>query len=112
MLTQCFKYGKRLKQVSSDGKQATATFEDGTTATGDLLVGTEGAHSIVREYLLGPEKAALQPSPIVASASMAKLPAEAALKYKEIGHRALITFAPFDENRCLFGWIGSMYFRP
>lgn len=31
----------------------TITFDDGTQATGNLLVGAEGAHSPTREYLVG-----------------------------------------------------------
>lgn len=45
--------------------RVTATFEDGSKATGDLLVGVDGSKSIVRKYLLGPEIAALQPLPIM-----------------------------------------------
>lgn len=95
-------YGKKLKSVSSDGKLATATFEDGTKATGDLLIGTEGAHSVVREYLVGPEKANLNMSPLVASVTMAKLPVEAALKFQEMTRRLMVIFHPDG----YFNWIG------
>ena len=45
--------------------RVTATFEDGSKATSDLLVATDGSKSRVRKYLLGPEIAALQPLPIM-----------------------------------------------
>lgn len=35
----------------------TATFEDGTTETGNLIVGCDGSRSKVREYLVGAEAA-------------------------------------------------------
>jgi hypothetical protein len=60
-------YGKSLDslQYYADGKGVTAHFQDGTTASGDLVIGADGARSIVREQLLGEEKARLIPSPTV-----------------------------------------------
>lgn len=52
-------YGKRLVSVDSDGIVATATFEDGSTASGNLIIGCDGSRSKVREFLVG--KAAAQP---------------------------------------------------
>ncbi|EME81231.1 uncharacterized protein MYCFIDRAFT_47104, partial [Pseudocercospora fijiensis CIRAD86] len=95
-------WSKKLKHVSSDGKLATAAFEDGTTATANLLIGAEGAHSYVRDFLCGPEQATLDMSPLVASACVAKLPKEAALKFKEKAHRLMVLFHPLG----YFNWIG------
>lgn len=81
----------------------TAAFEDGGVERGDLLIGAEGAHSVVRKSLFGPEKAALQMSPLVASAAMAKLPRDAALKFREITRRLMVTFHPEG----YFNWIGG-----
>lgn len=95
-------YGKKLREVSTDGKLATAIFQDGSTATGKLLVGAEGAHSVVRDFLLGPEEAKLEMSPLVASTAMAKLPADAAKKFKEYDSRSMVIFHP--AGYC--NWIG------
>ncbi|PIA96428.1 hypothetical protein CB0940_10405 [Cercospora beticola] len=97
-------WNKKLTQISSDNKHtATATFSDGTTASGNLLIGAEGAHSLVREYLLNsPSRAALQPSPLVASVTMAKLPSPAAEKFKSLSRRQCINFHPSG----YFNWIG------
>ena len=48
-------YGKRLvaADVAADGR-VTAEFQDGSRATGDLLIGADGVHSTVRR-LLDPE---------------------------------------------------------
>lgn len=43
--------GKRLTDVSDDGTTVTATFADGTTDTADMLIGADGARSIVRAYV-------------------------------------------------------------
>jgi FAD-dependent urate hydroxylase len=39
--------------VHQDGQSATATFADGGEASGDLLVGADGIHSIVRAHVAG-----------------------------------------------------------
>ncbi len=41
-------FGKRLSQYDSDETGVTMTFDDGTQATGDLLVGADGIRSAVR----------------------------------------------------------------
>ena len=94
--------------VISDETVASAEFEDGTSATGDLLIGAEGAHSLVREYLLGAEKAALQPSPIAGTCTIVQLPAEAVHKFRQYApeHRMIIGFHPHGE----FCWVGGDYY--
>ncbi|CAK4004220.1 FAD NAD(P)-binding domain-containing [Lecanosticta acicola] len=96
------RFGKRIASISSDGHVATATFQDGTTATGNLLIGAEGAHSPVRKFLVGPEQAAPTPLPLVASVCMAKLPSEAALKFRQYARRLMVIFHPLG----YFNWIG------
>jgi 2-polyprenyl-6-methoxyphenol hydroxylase-like FAD-dependent oxidoreductase len=82
---------------------ATAIFEDGTREVGNLLIGAEGAHSKVRNFLLGPDKAALKMCPIVSSGTIAKLPADAALEFKKLHPRYIIAFHPNGS----FVWIGG-----
>ncbi|OAP59064.1 hypothetical protein AYL99_06362 [Fonsecaea erecta] len=51
-------YGKKLASVTVDaGESVTAVFDDGTSASGSLLVGCDGAHSTVRRFLVGDELA-------------------------------------------------------
>jgi 2-polyprenyl-6-methoxyphenol hydroxylase-like FAD-dependent oxidoreductase len=47
-------YGKRLVDAVSEGGRVRATFDDGTTAEGDLLIGCDGIHSRVRAILERP----------------------------------------------------------
>ncbi len=46
------RYGKRLTDIRQDADSVTATFEDGSTARGDMLVGADGINSRVRELIL------------------------------------------------------------
>ena len=49
-------FGKRLAAIDDGGKDVGLTFDDGTTARADLVIGADGINSCVRETLLGPEK--------------------------------------------------------
>lgn len=44
---------KRCVAVEQTPESATAIFEDGHCATGDIVVGADGTHSIIRTYVLG-----------------------------------------------------------
>ncbi|KAJ9602506.1 hypothetical protein H2200_013049 [Cladophialophora chaetospira] len=72
-------YGKRIVSVSRSDGSATATFADGSTATGVLIVGCEGVHSIVREALVGKEAAANSPIDIQMINTCWTLPVDVAL---------------------------------
>ncbi|MBW4660595.1 MAG: FAD-dependent urate hydroxylase HpxO [Drouetiella hepatica Uher 2000/2452] len=39
--------------IEQDADSATAVFEDGRRATGDLIIGADGTHSVIRQYVLG-----------------------------------------------------------
>lgn len=53
-------YGKKLSTITADGAAAKAEFTDGTAATGTLIVGCDGANSVVRECLVGKEAAQVE----------------------------------------------------
>lgn len=46
---------KRIVDISQDATSATAVFHDGTSATGDVLLGADGINSRVRACLFGDE---------------------------------------------------------
>ncbi|GFF81440.1 hypothetical protein IFM47457_05469 [Aspergillus lentulus] len=47
-------FDKKLSSSSTAGKVVTLQFDDGTTTTGDLLLGCDGVHSAVRTQLVDP----------------------------------------------------------
>ncbi|TKA80706.1 hypothetical protein B0A55_03701 [Friedmanniomyces simplex] len=51
------KYGRRLDRIEERGSRVTAYFEDGGSITADLVVGCDGAKSVVREMLVGKDAA-------------------------------------------------------
>jgi 2-polyprenyl-6-methoxyphenol hydroxylase-like FAD-dependent oxidoreductase len=60
-------YSKALSglQYGNSGKGITASFADGTSMVGDMVVGADGPHSAVRTELLGKEVAAAKSSNLV-----------------------------------------------
>jgi salicylate hydroxylase/6-hydroxynicotinate 3-monooxygenase len=53
---ECIARDKTLAGLEQDGTGVSMRFADGTTARADALVGADGVHSIVREWMLGPEE--------------------------------------------------------
>lgn len=50
---QQVQFGKRVCRVEQDDQGVAAWFEDGSEAHGDVLIACDGAHSVVRNYVLG-----------------------------------------------------------
>jgi salicylate hydroxylase len=48
--------GARCVAVTQDETTVTARFTDGREVSGNLLIGADGIHSIVREYVAGPDR--------------------------------------------------------
>lgn len=49
-------WGKRCIRAEQTDKGITAYFEDGTSATGDVLVGADGIRSVIREQYIAPAR--------------------------------------------------------
>ncbi|QLK59592.1 FAD-dependent urate hydroxylase HpxO [Enterobacteriaceae bacterium Kacie_13] len=46
-------FGKRVTHIEESADSVTAWFDDGTSATGDLLIAADGTHSVIRQRVLG-----------------------------------------------------------
>ena len=56
-----FNYGMTLKSVAEKDGKVIATFSNGTIADGDYLVGADGIHSTVRQYVAYPKEKEICP---------------------------------------------------
>ncbi|TFK51125.1 FAD/NAD(P)-binding domain-containing protein, partial [Heliocybe sulcata] len=71
-------YCKRLSELSMSegGEEVTAKFEDGTKCAGSAVVGSDGAKSVVRTFLVGEEQSVVQPIPFEAYMTNARYSVE------------------------------------
>ena len=81
------RFNKRLTNItySDDGRLVTAHFEDGTSSTGRILIGADGARSVVRKLVVkaGPEAAESRRLPICATFIHARYTAEQAVALRK-----------------------------
>ncbi|KAK2735155.1 FAD binding domain protein [Colletotrichum kahawae] len=56
-------FNKRLVRVEEQDDKVVAHFEDGSSETGDILVGAEGSRSLVRKHILGGQEI-MKPLPV------------------------------------------------
>lgn len=93
-------YNKRLTGLSYTPTTVTASFEDGTTATGRILVGADGARSRVRHLLAGPDAAQVDRLPYAATFIQARYTRAQALFLRSF--HPLYLSAPHPAGRFAF----------
>ncbi|OTB03185.1 hypothetical protein M426DRAFT_321977 [Hypoxylon sp. CI-4A] len=104
-------WGKRVAQVEELENGVLARFDDGTTATGDILVGADGINSIVRENLLKrPNRDILRTVPAATITGEIVLSGEAFERQLSLGHSSYIKSGPELPGHFLF--VGLSYVNP
>ena len=75
------KYGKTLSSISYDESEngVSAHFADGTSISGDVLIGTDGPRSKARDLIVGEGKSEASPAGVVVAVVRSKYTAEQAL---------------------------------
>lgn len=98
------RYNKRLSDIaySTDGTSVTAHFSDGTSETGRLLIGADGARSTARQCLLGSRIGAINRLPYAATFIQRKFTREQALHLRQF-HPLFLACAHPDNNFAFFG---------
>jgi len=102
-------WSKHVASIQHNEKGVTATFKDGTSARGDILVGADGINSVVREQLLQrPGSDLLKLVPLAAIVGEVDLSGEAFKRQLELGHSAYIFFGP-DMSFWNFGGVHHVH---
>jgi FAD-dependent urate hydroxylase len=87
-------YGKRLVAAESTSDGVVATFADGTTATGDLLIGADGLRSVTRT-LIDPDAPAPRYVPLLNAGGYARgvdLDGEPGVMHMFFGRRCFFSY--------------------
>ncbi|KAI0871374.1 FAD/NAD(P)-binding domain-containing protein [Hypoxylon argillaceum] len=96
-------WGKRLRREEDEGKQVTVHFEDGTSASGDILVGADGLNSVVREHLLRrPNEEILNSIPLSCIWGETTLSADVFERQLSLAHSAYA----YVSEKGYFIWVG------
>ncbi|KAI5926648.1 hypothetical protein F4810DRAFT_724262 [Camillea tinctor] len=94
-------WGKHLNKVEQSDDKVTLFFQDGSSASGDVLIGADGTNSVVRENILGKSnKDILKYIPIsTITAESIILTGEAFARQLEVAHS--FTFVNIDADRII-----------
>lgn len=100
-------YGKRLVDAEESQDGVTARFDDGTTATGDVLIGADGIRSTVRRLIdpAAPEPAASRLLNFGAAAGIA-VPADRESSYFVFGRRGFFGYWVQPDDRT--AWFANL----
>ncbi|PKX91319.1 FAD-dependent oxidoreductase [Aspergillus novofumigatus IBT 16806] len=80
-------YNKKAMGIRTSEQKVVVEFDDGTEVSGHLLIGCDGAHSRVRQFLFGSKEAALTQLPYTANHMVTRLPREVAMRLIEMAPR-------------------------
>jgi 2-polyprenyl-6-methoxyphenol hydroxylase-like FAD-dependent oxidoreductase len=100
-------YGKRLVDVDDTPLGITARFADGSTASGDVLIGADGIHSTVRT-LIDPHAPTPDNVPLLnfGAAADITVPANPDTQYFVFGKRAFLGYWVQPDGRT--AWFGNL----
>ncbi|KAI1277390.1 putative monooxygenase [Xylaria sp. FL0933] len=86
-------YDKRVVGVDDSGEKVVVHFADGSSASGDILIGAEGTRSTVRKHILHGQDV-MKPLPVGSLVGETELTGAEFASQLELGHSAYIVFGP------------------
>jgi FAD-dependent urate hydroxylase len=97
-------HGKRLTGAAETADRVTARFDDGTEATGDILIGADGIHSAVRRLIDAdaPDPRYTGLISFGARVANAGVPATAGKMAMSFGKHAFFGYQVFDETSAIW----------
>ncbi|KAK3692993.1 putative monooxygenase [Podospora appendiculata] len=87
------RFGKQAVGIEENDGRVTVRFKDGTSSTGDFVVGADGKHSSVRKHLLG-HRDRLRVVPIAIAAGELTVSGDEMIRQLEIAHSSYAAMAP------------------
>ncbi|KAF2121671.1 hypothetical protein BDV96DRAFT_564703 [Lophiotrema nucula] len=88
-------WGKRVTGITYDDNGVTVSFEDGSSAKGDILVGADGINSIVRQHLINRSAKDLQNViPLATTIGELDLSGETFKRHLALGHSGIMCIRP------------------
>ncbi|KAK1489737.1 early conidial development-2 [Colletotrichum cuscutae] len=97
-------FNKRLVRLEERDDKVVAHFEDGSSETGNILVGAEGSRSLVRRHILGGQDV-MTPLPVGSLVGEIELEVTEMKHQLELGHSAYIVLDSSPENL----WQASLF---
>ncbi|KAI1131776.1 putative monooxygenase [Nemania abortiva] len=91
-------YSKRVVRVDDGGEEIVVHFEDGSSASGDILVGAEGTRSVIRKHILQGQDV-LKPLPMGSLVGEMELTGADFAHQLELGHSAYIVMGD-EKDHC------------
>ncbi|KAI1293921.1 putative monooxygenase [Xylaria venustula] len=100
-------YDKRVVSVNEAGEKVILHFADGTSASGDILVGAEGTRSAVRKHILH-ERDVLKPLPVGSLVGEIELMGKDFARQLELGHSAYIVMGSSKDQCSMFAALNKV----
>ncbi|KAI8630254.1 hypothetical protein F5Y19DRAFT_464114 [Xylariaceae sp. FL1651] len=103
-------FGKRLVDVTEDSEKITVHFQDGTSQTGDILIGAEGTRSVVRKHILKGQDV-MKPLPLGSLVGEVQLSDDEFARQLSLAHSGYIIMDPTlasDEQCAVFAALNKV----
>jgi 2-polyprenyl-6-methoxyphenol hydroxylase-like FAD-dependent oxidoreductase len=99
------KYGKTLSSISYDERESgvSAHFADGTSISGDVLIGADGPRSKSRDLIVGEGRSEANPAGVVLAVVRSKYTAEQAVELRQHASLTTVAFHPNGTYTAIFG---------